>query len=517
MVLPPGSDAERASFAELQDKLRDRFLRFSADPRQPYTAVVIPSQTFDRAELEKISGVAHYEERSLFNLMLLRHPRLKVVFVTSKRLNPLIVDYYLHQMRSVPSAHARRRLILLDCDDASPRPLTEKILERPLVLDRIRASIDDVEMAHMVVFNSTPLERTLSVQLGIPLNAPDPELTHLGSKSGARAIFAEAGVAVMPGREGLRDAVDLRDATAELAGKHGAKRVVVKLDEGFSGEGNGIITVPDNPTPTAIDAAIREVKLEAEGLDWPTYEAQLEAMGGICELWLEGARKASPSVQMRVNPLREVQVLSTHDQVLGGPGGQVFCGATFPAAPIYRRKLMALGRQVGAVLAERGVIGRFGVDFITALPNGDAPNGGAGRADVSGEDEPTLYALEINLRQGGTTHPFNTLKFLTGGSYDDESGEFFTAQGQARSYYATDTLASETYRGILPFDLIDALVLNGIHFRADETGVVFHLLGCQSENGKLGCTAIAGSVDDAVKLHDEAVAVIESLSPSPRR
>ena len=34
--------------------------------------MIIPSQSFDPVELAKIDGVAHYEERSLFNLMLLR-------------------------------------------------------------------------------------------------------------------------------------------------------------------------------------------------------------------------------------------------------------------------------------------------------------------------------------------------------------------------------------------------------------------------------------------------------------
>lgn len=215
-------------------------------------------------------------------------------------------------------------------------------------------------------------------------------------------------------------------------------------------------------------------------------------------MWAEGKGKSSPSVQLRVNPLREVHVLSTHDQVLGGRSGQVFMGATFPADEAVRGRMAALGLRVGQTLAERGVIGRFAVDFL-AVPD---PAGG----------EPALHALEINLRQGGTTHPFNTLKFITDGRYDAATGVFSTTQGQPRCYFATDAISAPEYRGILPFDLLDRLVVERIHFRSDETGVVFHLLGCLSEYGKLGCTSIAPTVEAARALHAETLRLLDAMS-----
>jgi len=503
---PPGSPKEVARFRLLQEQLRERYLSFCADVTQPYTAVIVPSQSVDPVELAKIDGVAHYEERSLFNLMLLRHPRLRIVYVTSKRLDPLIVDYFLHQMRGVPSAHARRRLVLLDCDDASPRPLTQKVLERPRLVQRIRDAIEDPRRAHMGVFNTTPLERTLAVQLNVPINASDPDLAWLGSKTGARRVFREADVPLPVGREGLHDTGDLvagiLDTVAEVPD---ARRLVVKLNDSFSGEGNAVLelsglkelTGPETRRRWVHDALPR-LRFEAKGQTWGAYEQQFATMGGICEQWLEGARKTSPSVQLRVNPVREVQVVSTHDQVLGGPSGQVFLGATFPAEPTVRSQLRDLGRRVGDVLAREGVIGRSAVDFVASFPEG----GG----------DPTLHALEINLRQGGTTHPYNTLKFLTDGNYDEDTGEFFTAQGQPRAYFTTDTLSSPEYRGILPFDLLDLLVVKGIHFRSDETGVVFHLLGCLSRYGKLGCLSIAPSVPEARALYREMVALLDEAT-----
>jgi len=508
--MEPGSADELERFAALQASLAERFRRFRDDPRSPYTAVVIPSQSFDPTELAKIPGVAHYEERSLFNLMLLRHPRLEVVFVTSKRLDPLIVDYYLHQIRGVPAAHANRRLHLLDCDDATPVPLTQKILDRPRLVERIGKAIGDPEMAHMVVFNATGLERTLAVRLGLPINACDPELTYLGHKTGSRRIFAAAGLDSAPGREGLRDVEDLIEALASLwAEVPDARHLVIKLDDSFSGEGNALLNlapIADHRPRRGVTAdarrAIRDslpsLRFEAEGLTWDGYEAQFEAMGGICELWVEGEGKRSPSVQMRINPLGETQVLSTHDQVLGGPSGQIFQGATFPADASYRLDLQAAATSVGEVLAERGVLGRFAVDFLVVPPS-------------EGSDQ-RVYAVEINMRQGGTTHPFNTMKFITDGQFDERTGVFRTAQGLERCYFATDTISSPRYRGLLPFDLLDAMVVEGIHFRSDDTGVVFHLLGCLSAYGKVGLTAIAPSVHQAERLYAEAVALLERMN-----
>ena len=152
----------------------------------------------------------------LFMLMLLRMPRTHLVFVTSQPVATPIIDYYLHLLPGVPFRHARRRLTLLSCHDASELPLTQKILERPRLLARIWSAILDPEAAHITCFNSSPLERTLAVKLDIPLYANDPALGHLGSKSGGREVFREAGVRAPEGFEHLRDEGDVIEAIVEL-------------------------------------------------------------------------------------------------------------------------------------------------------------------------------------------------------------------------------------------------------------------------------------------------------------
>src|ERR687897_3927547 len=211
-----GSAEDLRRFAQIQERLVPLAERLVADPRIPQTVVVVPSLTLDAEELAKISGVHHYEERLLCMLMLLRMPRTHLVFLTSQPVATAIVDYYLHLLPGVPLRHARSRLTLLSCHDSSDVPLTQKILDRPRLVERIRSAIADTEAAHMTCFNSTALERSLAVRLGIPLYGNDPQLNYLGTKSGSREAFREAGIPLPEGFEHLRDGGDVAEAVVEL-------------------------------------------------------------------------------------------------------------------------------------------------------------------------------------------------------------------------------------------------------------------------------------------------------------
>jgi hypothetical protein len=181
-----------------------------------------------------------------------------------------------------------------------------------------------------------------------------------------------------------------------------------------------------------------------------------------------------------------VELLSSHEQVLGGPDGQTYQGCTFPADGVYRADLLRHGRAVGEALAAAGALERYAVDFI-ARRFGD-------RWD--------LQAIEVNLRQGGTTHPFIALGAITGGSSDGEDGLYRAPTGTPLYYRATDTLQHPGLRGLLPVDLIDIVAEAGLHFDpAQLRGSVFHLLGCLSEFGKLGMTCIGRSAAEAQAVY----------------
>ena len=493
-------DAEVAAFEALKPRLADLWSVIFPGNEEHYTSVVVPSLTMDQSELRKIPGVAFYEERLLFLLIRLRNPRAHVVYVTSQPIHPMILEYYLQFLASIPASQARARLTLLCAYDSSPRPLTEKILERPRLLRRIRAGIPDLSRAYLSVFNSTPLERKLAVFLGIPLNGVDPQLLRLGTKSGSRQVFREADVACPAGAEGIRDETDVREALCELERtRQGIRRAVLKLDDSFSGEGNAVYTYPkESRSRSAIDEGIRDLAFAVPTETHATYFEKLGHMGGIVEEFVEGSGLVSPSVQLRINPRGQVILVATHDQILGGPMGQTYLGCRFPAADGYRSAIQEAGMRVGTVLARKGVVSRFGVDFVVR-PAGQARE----RWDVT--------AIEINLRMGGTTHPFLALRFLTGGELDARTGMFRAPSGLAKFYRSTDNLCSPAYRGVLPEDLIEIMTENRLHYDpVSETGVVFHLMGALSEFGKVGLTAIANSREEVEALYARTLETLDT-------
>ena len=489
-------EQEIAEFERLKPRLRDLWSALSAREEEPYTSVVIPSLTLDQSELSKIEGASFYEERLLFLLIRLRNPQAHMVYITSQPIHPLVLEYYFQLLVGVPASHARARLTLLCAYDASPRPLTEKILSRPRLIQRIRYGIPDPSRAFMTVFNSTNLERKLAVLLGIPLNGVDPALAFLGTKSGSRKVFREAGVPLPEGFEDLHSGDDVVAALDDLRKRRpGIRRAVLKLDDSFSGEGNAIFRYPKTSWRGAIREAMADLTFSVQ-TEPDRYRRKFAELGGVVEECLDYPESASPSVQLRIDPKGEVVLLSTHDQILGGPSRQAYLGCRFPAAEPYRRPIQEAGRRVGEVLARRGVVSRFGIDFFV------------GRRPGRGEWD--IFALEINLRVGGTTHPFLALQFLTGGRLDPETGAFQSPSGSSKFYRSTDNVKSESYVGLLPEDLIDITTVNHLHYsHGTETGVLFHMIGALSQFGRLGLTAIGNSPEQADAIFANALEVLD--------
>src|SRR5437867_754665 len=252
---------EISQFDRLKPRLHEVWESIIMKEEEPHTSVVVPSLTLDQSELKKLPGVNFYEERLLFLLIRLRNPHARMVYVTSQPVHPMILEYYFQFLAGIPASHARQRLTLLCAHDASARSLTEKILERPRLIERIRAGIQDPSRAYLTVFNSTPLERKLTVLLGIPMNGVDPKLAHLGTKSGSRKVFREAGVELPLGSEDLRTEHEVENALLALReARPGIKRAVVKLNESFSGEGNAILRFPDGQRRADIQSALKELE-----------------------------------------------------------------------------------------------------------------------------------------------------------------------------------------------------------------------------------------------------------------
>ena len=491
---------EVSQFERLKPRLQEMWDTILNREEEPHTSVVVPSLSLDQAELRRLPGASFYEERLLFLLIRLRNPRARMVYVTAQPVHPMILEYYFQFLAGIPASHARSRLTLLCAHDASPRSLTEKILERPRLVQRIRDGIQDPSRAYLSVFNSTPMERKLAVLLGIPLNGVDPNLIHLGTKSGSRKVFREAGVPVPEGLEDLRTEHDVENALLELRHRRPRiRRAVVKLNDSFSGEGNALFRYPEDESPGALKESLRSLEFSLPTEVNEVYFSKFARMGGIVEEFIDAPDKASPSAQLRVSPHGEVVNISTHDQILGGPSGQAFLGCSFPAHQDYRMQISEAAHRIGKVLARHGVVSRFAVDFLVWRNEG--------------QSDWSLAALEINLRMGGTTHPYLALQFLTGGQLEQSTGLYRSPSGHAKYYRATDNLKSDRYRGLLPEDLIEILTVNKLHYsHSSESGVLFHLIGALSEYGKLGMTAIANSREDVDHLYRRTLAVLDRES-----
>ncbi|MGB3006309.1 MAG: peptide ligase PGM1-related protein [Chitinophagaceae bacterium] len=495
----PAFPSEKEIFFQLQQNFAAQFEAIFYDNKAAKTVIVVPSLSLDYDILTKIEGIVHYEERLLCLLLLLRMPRTHIIYVTSSPIDPVIIDYYLHLLPGITGDHARQRLHFFSCYDTSPVPLSEKILARPRLIKRMMEAIPVGYPAHLACFNVTDLERKLAVRLELPIYGCDPDLLFWGTKSGSREIFRECGLDIPPGFENLHLEEQIIKALADLYRAYPSlEKAVVKMNDGFSGEGNAIFSYRNIRRDGNIEEQIRqllpaELEIVASNLNYQDFINKFCSMGGIVEAFIDGLHKASPSVQCRVNPLGEIDIISTHDQLVGGKDGQVFLGGTFPADAEYAVEVGELGKRVSAVMRNKGVLGRFGVDFLSVKEDGKWKH----------------YAIEINLRKGGTTHPYIMLQFLTNGDYNAATGKFVLADGDEKCYFFTDNLKDENFKGITPQDLMEITIFNNLHYdNTREEGVVFHLIGALSQFGKIGVVCIASTFERTKYFYDEIVRVL---------
>lgn len=524
-----------------------------------FSLVIVPSIDFNEDELSKIPGVEYYEQRQLYHLLKLKDPSVNMTFVSSCPVDPAIVGYYLKLNAEGPNLHdCLSRLTLVSPNDRSPLPLTEKVLSRPLLTKFIKdvSHNNNTASSGLSVFTGSKLETALAEQLHLKLLESGDENLHWGTKQGSHEIFAVANVACPPstpsprdedllslgqlGNEPTNDQRYIRSAAALARGiarqilahppATAPKKWVVKLNQGFSGKGNALLDLSpiawlkihatanplerENLLTDAIQQQFPNMDFQDKAVRWgstgehPSFEVQIERLGVIGEAFMDNIA-SSPSVQGIVEQSEEgtaiVHIVSTHEQLLHG---QIYEGCIFPANAEYRAELIESGKRIGAELAKKGVIGHFAVDFL-ALNNTET-------------NSKSLQAIEINLRQSGTTHPYAALVLLTGGK-PDNTGKFQMPDGTQRHYTATDTLRSEELIGLRASDLIHALenradpMAREVHWnQTEQTGAVFHLFGTLEPYGKIGFTAIEASPEKAKALFEKTVAFVHHVAQTKK-
>jgi hypothetical protein len=460
------------------------------DSREPHVVIALPS--FSLAP----TIMSHYARRLpalehrylLSSLMLGRVRACHLVFVCSRRPEPAVIDHYL-ELTGDPTARAR--LHIVDVADESPRPIAAKLLDRPDLIAEL-GEIVCGRPAFLEPWNVTDLEVAVSAALGLPAFGTSPDLWHLGFKSAGRALFDRLGVPTPDGAGDVHDLDGVAAVTEQIRRRcPTVPGVVIKHDDSGAGDGNAVVRLVGATGTPLGDAAIRGALERLP--DW--FRSDL-LLGGVVEELVCGDDVTSPSVQFDITPFGEVDVLSTHEQVLGGADRQVYLGCRFPADPRYAAELARHARTVGAELARQGACGRVGIDFM------------ARRRGTTAE----VMALELNLRKGGTTHPYTVLRSLVPGRYDEGSGQWRSEDGEPRCYTATDNLQHDAWVGLGARSVLTAVTDAGLVFdRATRTGVVLHMLSGLAVDGRLGLVAIAPTPAAADRLVEATEAAVDSL------
>ncbi|HYJ67511.1 MAG TPA: peptide ligase PGM1-related protein [Nocardioidaceae bacterium] len=457
------------------------------------TIVVFPSLSFPEAELRKITGVTYYEHRLLCLTLLLAEPDRRLIFVTAADVDPDVLDYYLGFLPDPEDA--RRRLHIVSLSDPRPCALSQKLIEKDHVLDEIRDRVGGAS-AYLMPFNVTDAELEVAERLELPLFGPMPDQVWHGTKSGSRQIATQSDVPVLEGYENLRSVDDLDSAISKLrqlpAPPDG---VVVKLNYGFSGQGSAIVDCVGYEPPTPA----RPTSFCGDGESWETYRPKIRGEGAVVERLLTDELVASPSVQIQIMPDGTPTVISTHDQVLGGEHNQVYLGCRFPASKRYRAQITACAHRVAARLAERGVIGLFGMDFLVyrSRPTSDTLR---------------VALAEINLRVGGTTHPYVMAQLITRSTYEADSGLLRDPDGRPVVYVASDNIKLPNLVGVQPGVVLSALERAGLRFDPSTgIGATAHLLGALPEFGKMGTVCVARDLDHAEELSHQVMDVLTGV------
>jgi hypothetical protein len=482
-------------FADLQARLGDVLALNRPNGTIEHVLVALPSYSVGESLLSHYADrIPALEHRYLLAaLMLHRIPACHMVFISSAPPGDEVLDHY---ASLVPPEHhdaLRRRLQVLTVPDRSPRSVATKLLEHPELLEQLRHWIAG-RPAFIEPWNVTEAEVEVARRLGAPINGTAPELWPLGFKSAGRRLFAESGVPMPAGHEDVRTVDDAVEAVADLRRRCPTlSRVVLKHDDSGAGDGNVVVELPDDERGWLDRRRLRDHLQHLA----PWYLADL-TRGGVVEELVQGRSFRSPSVQVDLLPSGEVAVLATHEQVLGGVSGQVYTGCRFPADPAYAAELARHGAAVGRALARRGATGRASIDFAVASDD-----------DVAWR----VLALEVNLRKGGTTHPYAALRNLVPGRYQPDAGRWQAGDGTARSYWATDNLVVPALTGASPTDVIGAVERAGVRFdHRTGTGVVLHMLSCLAVDGRLGLTAIGTGPEQAAQLYRSAEGALEGMA-----
>ncbi|MAW07052.1 MAG: hypothetical protein CME61_02090 [Halobacteriovoraceae bacterium] len=455
--------------------------------KKPCQYIVIPSMSFDRELLEGIEGVSHYELRSLWEILRVKDKNVYVTFVSSYKI-PFSTLKHFKEIYNLSAEEFSRVSFVEISRKKNILSLTKNILIDESALKKIKKTFK-CENVLLEPFVFTHQEKALSRLLEIPSWYDHPQMNYFHTKSGNRFIVGSS--APMP--DGLGDLFSF-DAVVKGViklknDKPGLESCMVKLNFGVSGQGNMKLDLPSGKAweallPKEKEDSIRNcfesAKLFNKTLKASDFKQRIIEEGAVVEEFISNEIISSPSAQIFCKP-DSIDLISTHHQILD-KSGQKFLGGSYPCDDQFRKKIEKFSIKVGEKLKDLKVFGVVSIDFLISKNQKTS--------------ELDYHLIELNIRKGGTTHPFMLSNFAI------KSNEHFEAGPPSREF--TDNYVYRSNDNFYPCrtryscqkDILEKATADGILFsRKKKEGVIFHLLSSYEETGKVGYTILASSKD----------------------
>lgn len=508
-IMPRVQRKRKQTITQLRSRLQQNPEVVAKDFPEQRLLISVPSMSIPEAVLGDINGIELYEERMLYVMSYLQQEKTEVIFVSSQPINIAVLAYYAEQFATqrVTAQSIVRRFhpIAVGIDE---RYLTTRLLRQKNAIDRIRKVVKKFENSVLMCFAVSYAEEQLARALGVPLYGARASL-RCGTKSFSRKVFEEANVPFAHGYSGLRTRQEVYHAIARLWVEYPhMNQIVIKADVGVSGASNARILLtniqPHNGTLKNVTSCERYVRKALENKKlWPLIVKDLpdpnldkffhvfeSCGGGVVEQWIDDV-VASPSVQFDVLPDGLIDINSTYDQVLSGV---MYKGGKSPAHQLYARELISLASKIGPHVYKYGCLSKVSVDTVAK----------------KSRDGCTLYAVEINVRCGGTSHPTAMAYGTCGAQINRSDGSVRTPDGRRLFIESHDNLQDDAWIGCEPYAIIQAIKKHNLAFNG-ERGIIGHLFSTLKTYGKTGGTFMARSPEDATKLCQDYVQMLHSL------
>jgi len=481
----------RARFDQLQDNFREEWPRIQKGHR---VAIHLNSLSITPEQRLRMHGLPVRQNAQMTRLVNLAEPNLDVVYVSPFRLSEDLEGYFLKllQVGGVEDASDHYRVVHPEEHTSFPPHLSlaELVWYSPTTLRRIRSFVKG-RPAYIVPGQMGDVERELAVYLGIPILGPSPETSAmLGTKSGALRLFTAAemntapGVILPPRRappvmmplppaatalpsspSDLTTAAILKrlDSSSDvtlacllaglMAEQPDTPRFIFKLDNEMGGRGHAYVDVGSLPeTEDVLEPLRNDVKDERKLVvalerltmmierilpsrvtlcspatypSWSAFEAAAIEYGCVIEPCPEMVT-GSPSANIFIAPNGAVEVVSTHEQIFC-PAYR-FIGASFPQSSVPHGALSAASRAIGEQLAQVGVFGHVGIDYVA----------------LRSDRVLRLWAVDLNLRITSTQSSFELFNFVTGGTFDPETGVYLAPMTPEEDAAAAAAAATTT-------------------------------------------------------------------------